>query len=641
MTDSSSQQPAGEEIGTRPGVPVLRPYQNAAGAAVETSYFDDGKNRLLIKKPTGTGKTVWFAALLGPAFPKLSAWLNSFKQKGAKVLVIAHREELLDQAQEKISRANRGTMVGIEQGERRASRYCDVIVAGIQTLAAQDFKRLKRFLQHHSPRIVVIDEAHHAAAASYRTALVHLGFLPPEDASNEHNIEAAKEADVAELARNLESWDTIAPKDRLLIGVTATPNRSDAIGLACVFQKIAFAYDLKQAIADGYLVPIVPWVVETTSNLDAVKMNRGDFNQRELAEAVNTAHRNALAVQSWLDYAADRQTLAFTVNVQHARELAEEFKKAKIEAEHISGEDSTDRRRAKLRAYKRGDIQLLANAMLLTEGTDLPLTGCILHAKPTKSATLYEQMTGRGLRLHPDDPAGEERLAALARGDALKKRDCILIDLVDVARRHSLITAPILYGLPPTINTKGEKLDDLATRLEEMLERYPGFDPESVGRMTFQELEVRASTFDIFTVPSLGKAGAGLRYPWVRVKIEEYRLTYPWQGGVEVLTVRRDVLGHYELSATIRPADGTAPRSRVLAPEVPDAGRAMQIGEMFVLHDRRSVNGILDRHATHRQRDATPRQYGKLRALGCPVKKRLSIAEASALIDIYEARRRR
>jgi len=641
MTDSSSQAPAGEAIGTRPGVPILRPYQNAAGAALEASYFEDGKNRVLIKKPTGTGKTVWFAALLR-AFPRLRAWLDQFgQQKGAKVLVIAHREELLDQAAEKISRSNRGVMVSIEQGDRKANRYCDVIVASIQTLQAQKFKRLKTLLRYHTFRIVVIDEAHHAAAASYRTALVHLGFLPAADASDDDEIEAVKETDVAVMARNLDAWDTIAPKDRLLVGVTATPNRTDAIGLSCVFQTLAFSYDLKQAIADGYLTPIVPWVVETTNNLDAVKTSGSDFNQKQLAEAVNTEHRNQLAVQAWADYAADLQTIVFSVNVDHAEQLARAYKATGATFEAISGETEKWRRRDVLADYRRGNVQGLVNCMVLTEGTDLPMTACIVHAKPTKSATLYEQMTGRGLRTHPDDPVGPERLAAITGGATMRKPICVLIDVVDVARRHSLQTAPILYGLPPNVNAKGKDLQQLADALEDIAERFPGFDPESIGRCTLADLEVRASTFDIFTVPSLGKAGEGLRYQWVRVRADEYRLQYPWQDGIEILTVVHDVLGHYDLAATIRPADGSAPRQRTLATQVPTARAALEIGELFILHDRRSVGHIIDRTARHRQRDATDRQLGRLRALGAPVRAKMTIAEASTLIDIYEARRRR
>jgi superfamily II DNA or RNA helicase len=144
---------------------------------------------------------------------------------------------------------------------------------------------------------VVVDEAHHAAAASYRTALAHLGFLPLEVSSESGELEAPTHDDVAKMKASLAGWDARAPKDRLLIGVTATPNRSDAIGLECVFQTIAYSYGLKQAIEDGWLVPPVPWVIETKTSLDQVRTTAGEFNQKDLAEAVNTPERNALALR--------------------------------------------------------------------------------------------------------------------------------------------------------------------------------------------------------------------------------------------------------------------------------------------------------------------------------------------------------
>ena len=170
--------------------------------------------------------------------------------------------------------------------------------------------------------MVVADEAHHSSAPSWRTALVHLGFLPSADASDEENVEAPSYEDVAAMTAALAEWDTRAPKDRLLVGVTATPNRTDAIGLSCVFQTLASSYPLRAAITDRWLVPIVPWVVETQHSLDGVGLTAGEFNQRQLAEAVNTAARNQIAVAAWREHAEGRQTLAFTVDVAHAHVIA-------------------------------------------------------------------------------------------------------------------------------------------------------------------------------------------------------------------------------------------------------------------------------------------------------------------------------
>lgn len=551
----------------------------------------------------------------------MAAWLKTFPEGERRMLVIAHREELIDQALEKIQRQNPGLMVSVEQGSRHSNRYSDVVIASIQTLQAQKFKRLKDLLKHHTFRIVIVDEAHHAAAPSYRTALVHLGFLPPADASDSDEIEAVNDADVAQMATNLETWDAAAPKDRLLAGFTATPNRSDAIGLACVFQSIAYNYGLKEAINDGWLVPIVPWVVETKSNIDAVGLNRGDFNQTQLAGAVNNYARNALAVESWATYAREASTIAFTVDVAHAHDLAAAFQAMGVEARAISGKTPKDERRATLAAYTRGDVQVITNCMVLTEGTDLPRTGCILHAKPTKSATLYEQMTGRGLRIHPG------------------KTECIVIDLVDVARRHSLQTAPILYGLPPSLKANGKNLRMLEDEFSAFLETHPGFTGEGLGRKTMEELHAFASTFDIWTVPSLGDFGAGMKMKWIKTADEEYVLSYPWLDGTEILKVARDLLSHFAVSLTFRPRDGAPVRQRTLAMEIASANEAAQAAEAFVLAERRSVMKLRSTDAPWRLKPVSAGQLGLLSRLRVAHKPDITAGEASDLIDFAQSRK--
>jgi superfamily II DNA or RNA helicase len=313
--------------------PTLRTYQTDMLRAISQARAA-GQNRLLCKAPTGTGKTVTFAAMW--QWPDLASWMQSFPRGTRRMLVIAHREELLDQAADKILKQNPEASVSIEQADRYASPAADIVIASIQTLAASKFRRLHRLLQRGPFRLVIVDEAHHAAAATYRTALVHLGFLPPAEGSDAENIEAANYDDVALMSQALRGWDATAPKDRLLVGVTATPNRSDAIGLGCVFQSIAYSYNLKDAIGDKYLVPIVPWVIETKSVLDDVRTTAGDFNQKQLAAAVNNAIRNDLAVAAWQEHASDRSTLAFTVDVAHAHALAKAFQQAGVAAEALS-----------------------------------------------------------------------------------------------------------------------------------------------------------------------------------------------------------------------------------------------------------------------------------------------------------------
>lgn len=612
--------------------PTLRPYQRDAIEQTCRAFFSGGINRSLVHKPTGTGKTVMFAAL--PTWPELSAWLEGFEREGSKqgatMLVIAHRDELLRQAQEKIQRANPGKVVTIEQGELRASRYSDVVIASIQTLAARGYRRLERLLLQHRFRIVIVDEAHHAAAASYRTVLSMLGFLPPAVRSVTGGFDAPTYDDVIEMERALQDWDTKAPKDRLLIGVTATPNRTDAIGLSCVFSTIAYSYALKQAITDGWLVPIVPWVIETSQSLDAVRSSHGDLNQKDLAEAVNTPWRNKLAVDSWKLHAADLSTIAFTVDVQHAHDLAAAFHACGVEARAVSGETDKEERRQILRDFAAGKLQVVTNCMVLTEGTDLPIASCILHAKPTKSASLYEQMTGRGLRIHPG------------------KTRCVVIDLVDVAKRHSLQSAPILYGLPPGLNVKGEDLRKVADDLDALRERFSSLDVESQlqqHRFTVEELRDRASTFDVWAVPSMGEFAADTTLNWIR-QGDVFSMGYRWGDGFETLKIAPDMLGHFEVVLTLKPAAqgyGQRPtvRQRTIGAQLPTMKEALALAEVFVMTERRSITKLMDRAAPWRARPASEAQLGRLAKMRVPAPKGCTMGQASDLIDLSNVRRAR
>ena len=604
--------------------PTLRKYQADALDAICASRAA-GANRLLIKKPTGTGKTVMFAQML--RWPAMAEWLGTLPpSSGANMLIIAHREELLDQALEKVQRANPGLMVSIEQGERYSNSYSDVVIASIQTLAARKFARLQRLLKRHRFPVVVVDEAHHAAASTYRTALVHLGFLPPADATEATEIESASFEDVETMTKALTGWDAVAPKDRLLVGVTATPNRSDGIGLGAVFQTIAYSYDLKAAIDDNWLVPIRPWVIETSESLDRVRTTHGDFNQKDLANAVNTERRNRLAFDAWKLYAGDRSTIVFTVDVAHAHALAREFRGQGIAAKAISGETDKDERRQVLRDYTAGTVQVITNCMVLTEGTDLPRTSCILHAKPTMSSTLYEQMTGRGLRLFPG------------------KTDCVVLDVVDIARKHSLQTAPVLYGLPPGLGAKGDTLKKMSEDWDALREKCPGFDVNSQlerKRYSVQELLDRASTFEVWKIPDLGAFGLGRTMNWIKISDDDYRVQYPWHDGTEILTVQKDMLGKFDVSVTFRDHDRRTTNQKTLAAGVASASAAAGLAEAYVQQQRATVIKLKAPDAPWRSKPASDKQISLLYRLRIPVVRGVTAGQASDAISIAMARRGR
>ena len=295
----------------------------------------------------------------------------------------------------------------------------------MQTLAE---KRLERFVQRFHRRIslFVIDEAHHAAAPSYRAIVDAILAQRPE---------------------------------AMVIGFTATPNRGDGVRLIDVFEKIVYSMDARKAIDAGYLVPVKSYAVATKTNLDDVASRGGDFVIGQLAAAVNTVDRNARIVGAYKQHTPGLKALVFTASVEHARDVAEEFVANGVRAEWASGETPQDEREKIVRDFRGGDCDVLVNCGLYLEGFDVPSVQVILNARPTKSTTLYTQITGRALR-----PVDEIANLLSSTDSALMRRELIekstkpaalIIDFVDQAQRHQLVTLPSLYGLPPQIDAQG------------------------------------------------------------------------------------------------------------------------------------------------------------------------------------------
>jgi ATP-dependent helicase IRC3 len=408
---------------------MLRPYQLDCLDSVVKNYAT-GVRRQLIVSPTGSGKTVLFANI-----PQRMAQ----HLPGAQTMVLVHREELLSQAIDKIQHWNKNLRVDAEMAERHAAVNADVIVASVATVGRKASTRADRF-PWENIKTLIVDEAHHAAAATYGNVFERGGFLLPDT-------------------------------DKLLCGFTASPNRGDGKKLASIFDKITFNYGLRSAIQDGWLCDIRGVRIRTRTNLDNVSTVAGDFAQAELSDEVNTPERNQMIVKGWLDVAAERQTVVFTVTIRHAIDLAEMFCRSGIKAEAIWGDDPN--RAEKLRKFNASEIQVLLNAQLLTEGWDSWVVSCIVLAKPTKSASAFTQMVGRGTRL--EDGTGNLK-EALKAGKTLRKTDCIIVDVSDCTKRHSLVTLPSLLGMNAQLDLKGKSLVGAAIALEKAQEEHPHID---------------------------------------------------------------------------------------------------------------------------------------------------------------------
>jgi hypothetical protein len=240
---------------------------------------------------------------------------------------------------------------------------------------------------------------------------------------------------------------------KLLVGFTATAFRGDGGALGGVFQEIVFERSILAMIKAGYLCDIRGVSIRTGTDLDDVRTRQGDFITGDLAEAIDTEGRNQLIADAYLEHAMGRKAIVFCVDVQHALHVAEVMEDNGVSCRAVYGDMDTDERRKTLEAFATGEIQMLSNCNLLTEGWDSPDLGAVLMARPTKSKVLYIQCVGRGLRTSPS------------------KEDCLLIDFVDVADKHDICSFGTLAGDPSIKPRKGQSLRSAVEEVEEEIRR--------------------------------------------------------------------------------------------------------------------------------------------------------------------------
>lgn len=416
----------------------LRPYQREAQEAILRER-DLGVRSQMVVMATGLGKTIVVATL-----PKLLELRDN-----DVTLVIAHRDELIEQTVEKMKFLNPERKVGIEKAAKRASEDCQIIVATVQSLTD---KRLQEFLERFGRRIAlfVIDEAHHAAAPTYRAITTAIRWRRD---------------------------------DAMIMGFTATPRRADKVGLGDIFQKIVYSMDTAEAVQLGYLVPVRAYTVHTETSLDTVNSRAGDFVVGELAEAIDNEERNRQIIDAYLEKVPGRKALVFAASVKHARNLRDAFAKRGISALFASGETPPDERAKVVSDFRKGKASVLVNCGLYLEGFDVPSIETIVNARPTKSQTLYTQITGRGLRpvdeianVLSDAPDPELRRTLIRQSH---KQFAIVLDIVDIARRHELITAPTLWGLPAQIEIEGRDIAEVSDLYDKLVE----LDPKVAARV--------------------------------------------------------------------------------------------------------------------------------------------------------------
>ena len=374
---------------------ALRDYQDDAVSKTIKGFAE--YDRQLGVAPTGSGKTIIFAALA-----------RHFHEQGQRTLILAHREELIQQAADKLH-SSTGIEADVDKAEQRADHGAPVVVGSVQTLMRA--KRRERWAAEHFG-FIVVDEAHHALANSYQTVLGHFNGK--------------------------------------VLGVTATPDRGDKKQLGKYFQNIAFEIGLVDLIKRGYLSRITIKSLPLKIDLNRVAVKHGDYDANELGGAL--APYLAAIAQHVAFECSFRKTLVFLPLIDTSKAFTAALRQRGVNAKHIDG-DSPDRAQI-LRRYHEGEIDVLCNAMLLTEGYDEPPIDCLIPLRPTKSRPLYAQMVGRGTRI------------------TNTKEELLLLDFLWLHEKHTLIKPAHLIASD----------EDQAKAITKLIEESPGGGGEDLLR---------------------------------------------------------------------------------------------------------------------------------------------------------------
>jgi superfamily II DNA or RNA helicase len=380
----------------------LRDYQENAINAADAEW-GKGYKRTAIVLATGTGKTVIFS--------HVTRRFLEAGNRGEKVLILVHRDELVDQAVGKLRDVIAGMPIGVVKAERNEVDR-RVIVGSVQTL-----RNSARLAQLGRVGLVIVDECHHAAAASYVKIMTELGCYD----------------DTSEV---------------LALGVTATLSRNDGKGLGNVWQTVAGEpYDVLDGIADGWLTDVRGHLVTVDGlTLSDLALSRGDFKVGSLTEALATSEARRFVVESYTEHAHDMPGVVFVPSVRSAFDFTEAFADAGYSVAAVWGDMDHEDRKLTLKRFREGDTQLLVNCMVLTEGFDAPRAQCAVIARPTTSAALYTQMVGRVLRPFP------------GKGAAL------VLDVVGASRDHRLATLADLSTGRISQISEGETLREAVER---------------------------------------------------------------------------------------------------------------------------------------------------------------------------------
>ena len=359
---------------------TLRPYQAEAKEAI-LHEWDEGRKRTLLVLPTGCGKTIVLAKVA-----------EDQVEQGGRVLIMAHRGELLDQAADKVKQVTGIDCAYEKAGTSALGSMLPITVGSVQSLCQE--KRLQMFPPDYYSALIV-DEAHHCLSDSYQRVLNY--------------FEGAN-----------------------VLGVSATPDRGDKRNLGNYFDSQAYEYTMTQAIREGYLCPVKAQMIPLELDISDVSMSNGDYSIGDIGTALEPYLRQIAQEIAW--HYADRKTVVFLPLIHTSKTFCALLNEMGVPAAEVNG-NSTDRAEI-LRDFEAGRYSVLCNSMLLTEGWDCPAVDCIVVLRPTKVRSLYQQMVGRGMRLFPG------------------KTELVLLDFLWMTERHDLCRPSALISKDAEIAAK-------------------------------------------------------------------------------------------------------------------------------------------------------------------------------------------
>lgn len=483
-----------------------RDYQDETIREIKENY-NRGIQRILCVLGTGLGKT-----FIATQFHK------QFKPN-EKLLFLVDRKELAYQAKDAFIKSDPTLRVGIEMNTHKAKKSDDVVIASVHTIGRKGSYRIGKFKPEEFTKIIV-DEAHMSVSDIFIRCLNYLGVGP----------------------------DNLL-KDKILIGLTATPNRTDGIPLGRVYDTIAVKYDLSYGIRNGWLTDLDVLQVQTKTDIRHVKSTKNEFDLEELTKAINTQYRNELILKSYMDLSMGKSAIVYCSSVDHAYALTELFNKHGIPSACIEAETKDDERKDFIRKYKNGDIKVLFNYATLTTGFNAPETSTIILARPIKSDLLIRQIIGRGVR--PSAYAfidlaktKEQRLTLIENSI---KPACKVVDIHDIVEESNIASIPSLFGFNPDLEIPKEQkrfFKEVVEEIEEVV-RERNIDVKHIKNIEDLHLLVKRKPLDVKSLTPTEEVTEHTSRPWLPTTDGKYEIVYAKEKSS--LLIEQNPLDKYEL----------------------------------------------------------------------------------------------